>query len=124
MIRAVLDANVIASGILRYDIAQTAPVAILRAWYDMSFFGSRISRSVADQWLMLIDRQAEMTTIPTEVPRAASHAEDDLILATAVSGSAAYLVTGDRRLQRLGTFEDIAIVSPAEFLSVLSGARE
>lgn len=88
------------------------------------YFVSRISRSVADQWLMLIDRQAELTTIPTEVPRAASHAEDDLILATAVSGSAAYLVTGDQQLQRLGTFEGIAIVSPAEFLSVLSGPRE
>lgn len=49
----------------------------------------------------------------------ATHPEDDLILATAVAGNAEYLVTGDRQLLALGTYEGVRIVSAAEFLAVL-----
>jgi len=49
----------------------------------------------------------------------ATHPEDDLILATAASARADYLVTGDRQLLALGTFEEIAIVTPRAFLDLL-----
>jgi predicted nucleic acid-binding protein len=57
-----------------------------------------------------------MNTLVTGV---ASHPEDDPILATAVSASADYLVTGDRQLQRLGSYRGVSIVSPREFLDLL-----
>ena len=44
---------------------------------------------------------------------------DDLVLATAERGNAAYIVTGDRELRMLGRFLDIEIVSPRRFLDVL-----
>jgi predicted nucleic acid-binding protein len=46
----------------------------------------------------------------------ATHPEDDLVLATAISAKAEYLVSGDTKLQRLGTYEGVKIVSPREFL--------
>jgi predicted nucleic acid-binding protein len=49
----------------------------------------------------------------------ASHPEDGLVLATAVSAKADYLVTGDSQLQRLGQFEGEAIVPPRTFLDYL-----
>lgn len=144
MIRAVLDANVVASAVLRYDSATTAPTEILRAWYADVFnavlsdalraeiadtllikpyFAERIPSTVAERWLRRIDRKADSTAITTDVTKVATHPEDDLILATAVSGFADYLVTGDRQLQRLRSFQGVEIVSPAEFLTVLSDAR-
>lgn len=57
--------------------------------------------------------------ITRTVRGAATHPEDDLILATAVSAKADYLVTGDSQLQKLGTYEDTRIVSPREFLHIL-----
>jgi predicted nucleic acid-binding protein len=48
-----------------------------------------------------------------------THQEDDLILATAVSAKADYLVTGDSKLQQVGTYQGVAILSPRRFLEIL-----
>lgn len=45
--------------------------------------------------------------------------EDDLILATAASANADYLITGDRGLQQLGTYAGTKILSPRQFLDAL-----
>jgi predicted nucleic acid-binding protein len=42
-----------------------------------------------------------------------------LILATAVSGGADYLVTGDKQLLKLGSFEGVRIVDSRAFLEIL-----
>lgn len=47
--------------------------------------------------------------------------EDDGVLATAVLGHADYLVTGDRRLQRLGEYQGVKIVTARSFLEILGG---
>jgi predicted nucleic acid-binding protein len=56
------------------------------------------------------------TSIRHEVHGVATHSEDDLILATAVSAEADYLVMGDRKLQDLVTYEGVTIASPRQFL--------
>jgi len=43
--------------------------------------------------------------------------QDDAILACAVEGRARYIVSGDRHLQRLGTFRGITILTPREFVT-------
>jgi predicted nucleic acid-binding protein len=47
--------------------------------------------------------------------------EDDLVLSTALSGSARYLVTGDRHLQQIGSYQGLMILPPRDFLDVLVG---
>lgn len=144
MIRAVLDANVVASGILRFDDADSAPNPILRRWLASDFvmvisgalraeiedtmlvkpyFSDRVTRAVSDDWLETIDESTELVEIVVAVSGAATHPEDDLILATAVSGSAEYLVTGDKQLRRLESFQSVAIVSPDEFIAVLNATE-
>jgi putative PIN family toxin of toxin-antitoxin system len=44
--------------------------------------------------------------------------DDNRVLDCAVVGEVQYLVTGDRGILRLGEFEGIEIVSPAEFLGI------
>jgi len=50
----------------------------------------------------------------------ATHPEDDLVLATALSAGADYLVTGDRRFRtRVPHYQGITLISPAEFLAII-----
>src|SRR5947199_10734 len=51
----------------------------------------------------LLERETVISPISTQVQGVATHPEDDLILATAVSAQVDYLVTGDQQLQRLGS---------------------
>ncbi len=67
----------------------------------------------------LLRRHAAVTAIGTEVTKVATHKEDDLVLAAAVSAQADYLVTGDSQLQKLENFGGVAIVSPRRFLDIL-----
>jgi predicted nucleic acid-binding protein len=66
--------------------------------------------------------QSTVTVVPIteEVHNVATHPEDDLILATAISAKADYLVTGDTKLERLGTYESVTILSPQRFVETLT----
>jgi putative PIN family toxin of toxin-antitoxin system len=57
---------------------------------------------------------------PTEEIRICRDAKDDKFLELAVSGGAAYLVSGDNDLRSLNPFRGIAIVTAAEFLAATS----
>jgi predicted nucleic acid-binding protein len=66
-------------------------------------------------------QEAIIVPITVDIHGIASHPEDDLVLATAISASADYLVTGDALLLSLGFFRDVQISSPRQFLDQLSG---
>ena len=58
-------------------------------------------------------------TITAQVSGIATHPEDDLVLATALSARAGYLVTYDRQLLKLGSYRGVQIVTPYQFLQIL-----
>lgn len=142
MIRAVLDANTIASGMARFRTGTTAPAAILRAWVTGEFelllsehildevlrtlakpyFLARVGHDVFEEMLDAFLSRATPVQVTQSVSGVASHPEDDLVLAAVASAGADYLVTGDRQLQRLDAFWGGRIVSPAEFRAILDGA--
>ena len=47
--------------------------------------------------------------------------DDDAVLACAVEAEADYIVSGDRHLLVLGSYEGIHILRAAEFLAILDG---
>lgn len=54
---------------------------------------------------------------PRRVPRAVpADPDDDLYVAAALEGRAAYIVSGDTHLLDLGEIDDIAIITPRAFL--------
>jgi predicted nucleic acid-binding protein len=63
---------------------------------------------------------ASIVKIAELVEGVATHPEDDLILATALSGQVDYLVTLDQQLLRLGSYGGVQIVSPQAFLTILT----
>lgn len=56
----------------------------------------------------------------------ATHPEDDLVLATALSGGAQFVVTGDYKLVRLKSlksYEGLLLLNVHEFLATLPGLQ-
>ncbi|HKG26139.1 MAG TPA: PIN domain-containing protein, partial [Thermomicrobiales bacterium] len=133
------DANTIASGAARFRLGTSPPVLVLQAWAHGQFellisdllvdevvrtlskpyFLTHVEPAVHAATVSALKDEATCVAITTTVSGAATHPEDDVVLATAVSAMADYLVTGDRQLQRLGHFRGIAIVSPRDFLTLL-----
>ncbi|MCC6943756.1 MAG: putative toxin-antitoxin system toxin component, PIN family [Thermomicrobiales bacterium] len=137
MIRAVVDTNILASAFAR-DTG--SPRVVLDRWANQEFvlvtsehiirelertlakryFRQYITLKNAERASVWIQQRAFVVRPIERVIGVATHPEDDLVLATAISGKADYLVTGDRQLLKLREFQGVRIVSAAEFLLVLS----
>ena len=139
MIRAVLDTNVLASAAIahpgttlatilddvvanRFDLAISEYILVeLRRTLATPYYAARITPAAAARYVQLLISLGTTVRINTSVQGVATHPEDDPILATALSAGANYLVTGDLRLRdRVPSFQGIPLVSPAEFLDVLT----
>lgn len=140
MTRAVFDTNVLASGFIALIFGASTPGELIRRWlageFDLavsrpilaelertlhgSYFANRLSLEERASALSVVQSHATMTELTIVVRGVATHPEDDLILATALSAGADYLVTGDNALLALGSYEGVTILSPRAFLDLLS----
>lgn len=138
MISVVLDTNVLASGTVT---TSNSPGQILNQWHDGQFelvvsehiidelertlnkpyFKKRLTSKVITAFTDLLQNEATVTPITVKVSGVATHPEDDLVLATAVSAKAKYLVTRDRPLLRkVGkSCKGVKLVTPNDFLEKL-----
>jgi uncharacterized protein len=139
VIRAVLDTNVLASGFVEFATAERAPARLLRLWREQRFalvvsveiltelldtfrdpyFRRQLTLEQIHAAQLLLQEEAIWTPLTARMSGVATHPEDDQILAAAVSGQAEYLVTGDKQLQQLGTYQDVRMISPRAFLDLL-----
>jgi putative PIN family toxin of toxin-antitoxin system len=136
VIRAVFDANVIAAGFpakpgtlemlinrwfadeFRLVVSDYILDEVENAWAK-PYWRARFTTNQVRTALHVLRRDAEVTPITVTIEGIASHPEDDMVLATAVSAEAEYLVTGDRELQDLRSYGQVQIVSPTAFLAIL-----
>lgn len=141
MIRVVLDANVLVSSLLGSERSATPPSAIMSLWLEKAFVVvistplyaevertvnqpfvvERVAESRRAKLLQVLNKHADHVTITVTVEGVASHPEDDLILATALSAHVDYLVTGDKQLLARDWYEGLRIVSPRDFLGLFEG---
>lgn len=145
MIRVVLDTNVLVSGAAGFLNPRSNPRKILRFWKAKEFqliisksllaevvstlqkpyFMNRLHAEQMTSFLTLLKKKGNLINIMTRVSGVATHPEDDLILATAVSGKADYLVTGDKSLRKaVPKYKGVKLVTPDGFLKVLKKARK
>ena len=137
MITAVVDTNVLASGFVR---PEPAPGQLLLAWRDRlytlvvsehilvefartleePYFSKRLAPAERQRNLTLLRDEAVITPITVEVHGVATHQEDDVVLSTALSVPTDYLVTGDKKLQKLHIYQGVTILSPREFVEILA----
>jgi putative PIN family toxin of toxin-antitoxin system len=67
--------------------------------------------------LRALTENAEVVTGELELPGVTEDPDDDMVVACAVEGNAAYIITRDQHLLRMGTYRDIVVVSPEEFVA-------
>lgn len=138
MISAVLDTNVLVSGTLT---SATTPGQILDAWRANEFelilsepiiseleevlqkpyFRKHLKTYEIVSFFDLLENEATVTPITVNLSGVTTHPQDDLVLATAVSAKAQYLVSGDGPLlQKVGSlYQKVNLVTPREFLQIL-----
>lgn len=132
-IKAILDTNVIISGIFW----KGAPFEILKAWQKQRF-GLAISLPILDEYrrvlnemtkkrpfpvlssiLELIEFHSEMVEPVSFARKVCSDPDDDKFLEAALAADADYVVSGDAALLSLKNHHRIQIVRPAQFLKLL-----
>lgn len=138
--RLVLDTNIVASGLLwngtpaqLLDAAQAGNLElftsrVLLAELTRILQRAKFASAIAASGLSLDELvlgYVELTTLvtPTPIPPTVrDDPDDDHVLACAVAADADLIVSGDRHLLRLHTFEGRLIVSPAEALRIVASA--
>jgi putative PIN family toxin of toxin-antitoxin system len=137
--RAVLDTNVLVSGLIG---EQGPPRQLVDAWLEGSYtlvtslyqaeelnhvlsyprIASRLRLEETELNLILaaLLSEAEVTAGLLELPGVTRDPKDDPLVACALEGNAHYLVSGDRDLLDLGEYEGIRIVSPRMFARILN----
>ena len=138
---ALLDTNVLASGFVGQAILESTPGELLRSWrrgafrlvisehiltelqrtFQLPYFSQRLAEADKAEALALLLSEGLVVEPAFVVPGVATHSEDDPILAAAASARADYLVTGDKQLQLVGSYQGVSIVSPKQFLELLLG---
>jgi putative PIN family toxin of toxin-antitoxin system len=138
VIRAVLDTNVLASGFVGFA-TDRPPGRLLHLWQDQRFelvisadILTELIRTFATPYFrrqltpdqittarFLLQEEAVSTLLTVDVVGVATHPEDDRVIAAAISAQVEYLVTGDAKLLRLGSYQGVRILSPRAFLDLL-----
>jgi putative PIN family toxin of toxin-antitoxin system len=141
-LRAVLDANVLISALIRPAgppgqillwllrdrafelVASNATLEELRRSLRYPKVRKYLHLSEAEIDLWVIALRAVAVVVEGRVSRhVAADPADDIYLAAATDGLADYIISGDRHLLDLDVHEGVRILSPRDFLTILDGLR-
>ncbi|CCI00192.1 MAG: putative toxin-antitoxin system toxin component, PIN family [Microcystis aeruginosa K13-05] len=131
--RVVIDTNVFISALLNplgtpkkvINIA-VSQFTILQSEATYQELATRISKNKFDKYLEKDDRLDFLSSLKNRSlfvdiwheTRVCSDLDDNKFLELAVSGMAQYIITGDKELLILNTYQGIPIITPAEFLVI------
>ena len=139
MLRAVLDANVLVSALIRpkgppgqvlvrllRDPAFTLVISVaILTEVRRSLAYPRVRRHLIasdddlDLWVASLGLVGEPVEGRLRVAAVAEDPEDDKYIAAALEGRAQFIVTGDTHLLALKTYEGVRMVTPRVFLGLL-----
>ena len=137
--RVVLDTNQYVSALIRRGGVQDR---LLDEWYEGSFEVAispvlvaevsevldrqriretyRLTPAAIATFLAILHAQAELVPGDVTVSVVAAEPADDAVLACALEAQADYVITGDRHLLELGSYQSIPIVTAATFVELLA----
>lgn len=139
MLRAVLDANVLVSALIRpkglpgqivvrllRDRAftlVTSPAILTEVRRSLAYPRVRKHLIVSDEdldlWVASLGLVGEPVEGSLRIAAVAEDPEDDKYIAAALEGRAQFVVTGDAHLLALKTYEGVRMVTPRVFLGLL-----
>ncbi len=126
--RVVLDTNVlIAAFISQGKCAQlfeaivttheaVSSEALLQEFHNKLTTNFRFSNSDADEALALLRLKIQLVTPVSLQQPVCRDSDDDVVLATAATGDAQCIITGDKDLLILKQFQGIDVIRPADFM--------
>lgn len=129
--RVLLDTNVLVSAILfggiprqLLDAALTGDLDLVTSQPLLAELETVLTRKFEFPSSMTASIRAELEALsevvePVEIKRVTRTAADDVVLATAVAGAAETIVTGDKELLALQSYEGTSIGSPRQFADTL-----
>ena len=142
MIRAVVDTNVLVSGLIS---PSSYPRQVFQHWRAGDFvlvtshaiiqeatralYSPRIqvkyglTDSDIQAFVLALRYQSDCVAGELTVNGVAPDPGDDKVISCAVEGKAELIVTGDKALQRLGRHKDIRIISAETFTGILAEGR-
>jgi uncharacterized protein len=134
MIKAILDTNVLISGIFW----RGAPFEILQAWQEQRFRlvitvpilneYSRVAGEITKKYSIpilsnifnLIELHSEIVEPVSFAQAVCTDPDDDKFLEAAVGAEADYVISGDAALLRVKRYHRTQIVTPSQFLKLLA----
>ncbi len=136
---AVLDTNVVVSGILSpeghsWSIISAAIEGALEfvtcrelvSEYHLALGDDRVARrhglppDEIDEIVESLVSFSRVVTLPDPIPRVVSDIDDDKVVACAFAGNADWIVSGDNHLLKSGSFGRIQVIRPAEAVALLA----
>jgi uncharacterized protein len=132
--RAVYDTNVLLSALFSLTgppfrclaLARTGAVesvscqAILDEFVEKLIDKFGFTPERAQQAAQEVRDISEIVTVPGQLIVVAADPDDDVIVECALTGGAAYVVTGDRHLIDMKQFAGIQMVRPAQFIHLVT----
>jgi uncharacterized protein len=126
-LRVVFDTNVVLAGlvaqglcheILTLHVPQHRPILSRVLWDELTEkLSEKFGLDPKQLPLLALYRRHALWVEPPPLPAPVCRdPDDDWVLATAISGEAEAIVTGDPDLLELGSFEGTSIVSPRQWL--------
>ncbi|MGH9607483.1 MAG: putative toxin-antitoxin system toxin component, PIN family [Terracidiphilus sp.] len=135
--RIVLDTNVVLSGLLwngspkrllgfgrgeavefftSTPLLQELVIVLSRAKFEAKIRASKLSAAeLANRYAAL----AEPVT-PNRVPRIVRDPDDDVVIGTALAAKADFIVTGDKGLLAVGSYEGVRIITVREAMQLVA----
>ena len=135
--RVVIDTNVLISALLK---ANSGPSKIIELWRAQILdvvvspeiiaevsrvlaypkISERIPGEVAERFLALLWAAATVIEPNLYVTAVDADPDDDKFVTLALVSNVAFIVSGDRHLLEVGAYQGITIVTPAQFLAIIS----
>jgi putative PIN family toxin of toxin-antitoxin system len=133
MARVVTDTNVLVSAFLKKGKSRNLVVKLLE---KHSVISSRqmlaeladvlsrdkfnIASAQIDRFISVLVRQAIVVPVNSNLKIVLQDPEDDIVLNTALSGEADYIVSGDKHLLKIACFKNVKILSVNEIIQVIA----
>lgn len=132
MIRVVVDTNVLISGLIwggtpkkcldkfRYESTYILLLSpeLLDEFRSKLRYKFRVADEIVSKWVKELEEYTEKI-FPSYTTKICRDPKDNMILDTAKSGKADFIITGDKDLLTLKNFKGIKILSPRSFLRVI-----
>ncbi len=78
-----------------------------------------ITTEAVNQFISILIHQTTVVPITSNLKIVLDDPDDDIVLNTAISAKADYIVSGDKHLLKIGNYKEIQIISVNEFTKIL-----